>query len=71
MTAYDPLHTPDEEPAGPFNLDAEIAATQQILDDTAGLNIHNDAEMVKAAVTLDTTLRTLLAAIVAERGEGR
>ncbi|GAA4824040.1 hypothetical protein [Streptomyces ziwulingensis] len=71
MTAYDPLHEPGKTPVGPFDLDVEIAATRQILDETAGLNIHDDNDMRSAAFSLNVRVRTLLAAIVAERGEGR
>ena len=71
MSAYDPLHDPGKTPSGPFNLDTEIAVTRRILDETAGLNIHDNVDMQKAAFSLNARLRRLLAAIEAERGEGR
>ncbi|MDX3839028.1 hypothetical protein [Streptomyces europaeiscabiei] len=71
MTAYEPLHTPDRAPSGPFHLDVEIAVTRQILDETGSLNIHNDVDMQNAAFALNARLRCLLAAIEDERGEAR
>lgn len=68
---YDPLYEPGKEPPGPFDLDVEIAVTRRILAETASLNIHNDADMVKAAFALNNRIRALLAAVEAERGEGR
>ncbi|WP_416983525.1 hypothetical protein [Streptomyces sp. T028] len=69
VTAYDPLHTPNREPSGPFHLDVEIAVTRRILDETAGLNIHDDVDMQKAAFALNARLRCLFATIESERGE--
>lgn len=71
MAAYDPLHNPDRTPAGPFNLEVEIAVTHRLLNETAGLNIHSNDDMLTAAASLNARLRTLLAAIEAERGETR
>jgi hypothetical protein len=71
MSTYDPLHTPDREPSGPFDVDVEITVTERILAETAGLNIHDDGDMRNAALFLNVRLRTLLAAIKAERGEGQ
>lgn len=68
MTAYDPLHEPGKTPAGPFDLSVEIAVTRRVLDETAGLNIHDDADMHKAAFALNARIRCLLAAIEADRG---
>ncbi|MFD4259976.1 hypothetical protein ACFWR9_20745 [Streptomyces sp. NPDC058534] len=70
-TAYDPLYDESRAPAGPFDLDVEVAVTRQILDETAGLNIHSDVDMMKAAFSLNARLRCLLAAVEAERGEKR
>ncbi|MFJ7238240.1 hypothetical protein ACIQWB_14055 [Streptomyces olivaceus] len=69
--SYAPLYDPDKAPEGPFNLDVEIAVTRRILDETAGLNIYDDIDMMNAAFSLDTRLRCLLAAIETERGEGQ
>lgn len=71
MSAYDPLHGPDDESPAPESLDIEIAATRHMLKETAPLNIHDDVDMLKAAVALDCRVRGLLAAIEAERGEGK
>ncbi|MFJ3826214.1 hypothetical protein [Streptomyces nodosus] len=70
-TPYDALHTPGKTPSGPFDLDVEIAVTRQILDETADLNIHDAFDMRKAAFALNARVRTLLAAIEAERDENR
>ncbi|MFF7973852.1 hypothetical protein [Streptomyces sp. NPDC007905] len=69
MSAYDPLHEPGKEYPAPYSLDIEITATRRILDETAGLNIHSYGDMLHAAVSLNTRVRQLLAAIDAERGE--
>ncbi|MFF7310536.1 hypothetical protein [Streptomyces sp. NPDC008137] len=71
MSTYDPLHEPGKSPSGPFDLDVELAVTRQILDETAGLNIHDAVDMLKAAFSLNARLRCLLAAIESERGERR
>lgn len=69
MTAYDPLHGPDDVTPPPASLDVEIAVTRRVLDETAGLNIHDGVDMLKAAVALNARVRALLAAVQAERGE--
>ena len=71
MSAYDPLHDPEKKAPAPASLDVEIAVTWRILDETAGLNIHDNVDMQKAAFSLNARLRRLLAAIEAERGESR
>jgi hypothetical protein len=64
MTAsYTPLHGPDDDAPKPAALDLELAATRQVLDETAALNIHDPAEMLTAAVRLNIRLRNLLAAL--------
>lgn len=68
MTAFDPLHRPGDVTPAPAALDVEIAATRRVLDETAGLNIHDDEQMLRAAVALNYRVRALLAAIEAERG---
>ncbi|WP_409469091.1 hypothetical protein [Streptomyces sp. HC307] len=68
MTAYDPLHGPDDVTPEPATLDVEIAVTRRILDETVGLNIHSGRDMLQAAVALNARVRALLAAIEAERG---
>ncbi|GGW81109.1 hypothetical protein [Streptomyces griseoloalbus] len=69
MVSYEPLHDPSRDPSGPFHLDVEIAVTRRILDETAGLNIHDSDDMRTAAFSLNARLRTLLVAIQLERGE--
>ncbi|MFF2511700.1 hypothetical protein [Streptomyces sp. NPDC058086] len=71
MTAYDPLHGPDEEPPDPASVDGERKMTRQLLDETATANIHDHIEMVKTAAGLNHRIRSLLAALDAERGEGK
>ncbi|MFJ7341437.1 hypothetical protein ACIQU3_14230 [Streptomyces sp. NPDC101110] len=67
--SYTPLHDPARAISEPAHLDVEIAVTRQILDETAGLNIHSDDDMRSAAFALDCRVRALLAAIEAARGE--
>jgi hypothetical protein len=69
--SYDPLHDPSNKPDGPFDLSVEIAVTRRILDETAALNIHDDNDMRSAAFALNARIRGLLAAVEAERGEGK
>ncbi|KUN34815.1 hypothetical protein AQJ30_27475 [Streptomyces longwoodensis] len=71
MTAYDPLFDPNRAPTTPASLDVELAVTRQILEETAGLNIHDDHDMRSAAFALNCRIRSLMAAIEAERGERR
>lgn len=71
MTAYDPLHGPDDVTPAPASLDIEVAVTRRILDETAALNIHDAADMCKAAFALNARIRCLLAAIETDRGERR
>ncbi|MGW4975442.1 hypothetical protein [Streptomyces mirabilis] len=71
MTAYDPLHGPDEEPVFAASLDIELKLTRQLLAETATADIHDHTAMLKAAAGLNYRIRALLAAIEAERGEGQ
>lgn len=71
MSAYDPLHTPGGEPAAPAALDVELRSARELLDQLAATNIHDDTAMVKAAAGLYYRLRSLVAAVEAERGEQR
>lgn len=64
--AFDPLYGPDQTTPEPASLDIEIAVTRRILEETAGLNIHDRDDMLKAAVALDCRVRALLAALDAE-----
>ncbi|MFD9116212.1 hypothetical protein ACFU6M_06085 [Streptomyces bottropensis] len=71
MSAYEPLREPGHTTTDFDSLSIEIAVTRRILDETAPLNIHDHHAMLKAAVALDCRVRGLLAALDAERGEGR
>lgn len=71
MSACEPLRGPDYTLPAPESLDVEIAVTRRILDETAPLNIHSHGDMLRAAVALDCRVRGLLAALDAERGEGK
>jgi hypothetical protein len=50
-------------------VDGELQACREFLDQVAEANIHDHTAMVKAAAGLDYRLRSLIAAIEAERGE--
>lgn len=67
--SYDPLHGPDEQPPAPAALDVELQLARELLDQLAATNIHDDTAMVKAAAGLYYRMRSLLAAVDAERGE--
>ena len=69
MTSYEPLHGPDEEPPFPAPLDVEARMAHQLLAEVAGANIHDHNAMLKAASSLNYRMRSLLAAIEAERSE--
>lgn len=63
------LHTYD----GGIVLDvaSELAMTAETLKETATASIHNDEDMIRSAVALRMRLRSLAAAVIAERGETR
>lgn len=70
MSSYDPLHDPDSEvPVVPASVEGELRLARELLDDLAALNIHDHRAMVKAASSLDYRLRSLVAAVTAERGD--
>jgi hypothetical protein len=71
VTSYDPLHGPDEEPPSPASLGIEVKLAHQLLDQVSTANIHDHTAMVKAAAGLNYRIRSLVAAIDAERGEGK
>lgn len=70
-TSYDPLHGPDEPPAFPVSVDSELRLAEELLAEVAGANIHDHTAMLKAATALDFRLHSLVAALIAERGEGQ
>ncbi|MCI3240238.1 hypothetical protein [Streptomyces spinosisporus] len=67
-SAHDPLFGPNDPSPEPASLAVEIAASRRILDETAGLNIHDHSAMLHAAVSLNLRLRGVLAALDKERG---
>jgi len=69
MASYEPLHGPDEEPPFPASLDGELRLTRELLSEVAGANIHDHTAMLKAATGLNYRIRSLLAALDAERGQ--
>ena len=69
MTSYTPLHGPDEKPPFPASLEGELRLTREYLDKVATANIHDHTAMLRAATGLDHRIRSLLAALDAERGE--
>ncbi|AVH57870.1 MULTISPECIES: hypothetical protein [Streptomyces] len=71
MTSYDPLHGPGEEPPFPASLDGELKLTREYLDKVATANIHDHNAMLRAATGLNYRIRSLVAALDAERGERR
>ncbi|GAB3169883.1 hypothetical protein [Streptomyces incanus] len=70
-TSYNPLHDPDDTEVFPAPLDRELRAVREYLDRVATANIHDHQAMVKAAVGLHYRMRSLIAAVDAERGEGQ
>jgi hypothetical protein len=69
--SYDPLHQSGDAPQFPAPLDTEVRLIRAYLDKVATANIHDHTAMVKAATGLDHRVRSLLAALDAERGERR
>ncbi|MFI6488274.1 hypothetical protein [Streptomyces sp. NPDC050564] len=69
--SYDPLHSPDRAVGFVAPLAVEVECARSLLAETASANIHDNESMLKAAVALDCRLRSLLAALDAERGGKR
>ncbi|MFC4500646.1 MULTISPECIES: hypothetical protein [Streptomyces] len=70
MTSYDPLYDPATDgPSFVGPVDSELRSARRLLDETASANIHDHTAMVKAAVSLDYRLRSIVAALDTERGE--
>jgi hypothetical protein len=67
--SYDPLHGPNEEPVFSAALDIELQLAREYLDKAAVANIHDHQAMLKAATGLNYRLRSLIAALDAERGQ--
>ena len=69
-TSYTPLFNPDtDEPLSVLRVESHLELARQALAETAGSNIHDHNGLIRAAVRLDGTLRSLVAALDAERGE--
>jgi hypothetical protein len=69
MDSYDPLRDQDAQAPLPASVDGELRIARAYLDKVAAANIHDHTAMVKAAVGLDHRLRSLIAALDAERGD--
>lgn len=70
--SYTPLFDPETDVALiPLPVDRELEMAQDLLAEVAGKNIHSKDEMIRAAVALESRMRALVSALVAERGEGQ
>ncbi|MEU9470450.1 hypothetical protein AB0D78_28300 [Streptomyces avermitilis] len=67
--SYSPLRGPDEEQPHPAAVDGELRLAREYADKVANANIHDHNEMIRTAVGFDHRLRSLIAAVEAERGE--
>ncbi|UJV41604.1 hypothetical protein [Streptomyces sp. AMCC400023] len=71
MSAYTPLYGPEDARPTPASADTELRLARDLVDKLADTNIHDHTAILKAAVSLDHRLRSLIAALDAERGEGQ
>jgi hypothetical protein len=69
MSDHRPLFDPHEPPPRPCSVEGELGLARKALDKYAEANIHDHTAMLGAAAGLDFRLRSLVAAIEAERGE--
>ncbi|ELP61750.1 hypothetical protein PV735_11285 [Streptomyces turgidiscabies] len=70
--SYTPLFDPARDVAFlPLPVDRELKIARALLAEVAGKNIHSKDEMIRAAVALEGRMRSLVAALDAERGEGQ
>jgi hypothetical protein len=71
-TSYNPLYNPetDAHPVVPA-LEQAIGRARKVVAEKSQANIHDQDAMIRAAYGLHYVLHDLLAAIDAERGEGR
>jgi hypothetical protein len=69
MSSYTPLHDPERDghTVAP-RLARALEAARKVLDEKAAANIHDQDEMIRAAVGLEHVLRDLLAALDEEAG---
>ncbi|MFJ8349754.1 hypothetical protein ACIQ9J_26000 [Streptomyces sp. NPDC094153] len=71
-TPYDALFTPGEDRAPDVHtVDLALSVARESLNRCASSNIHSYGAMITAAVELQHTLRQLVIALDAERGESR
>lgn len=70
-TSHKPLYGPDDAPPAPTSPDGELKLSRELLDEVSDANIHDHTAMLKAAAGLEYRLRSLVAALTAERGEGQ
>lgn len=68
MSTYTPLYGPDDAKPYPADVDTELRIARALTDTLAATNIHDHTAILKAAVSLDHRLRSLIAALDAERG---
>ncbi|MBT2378999.1 hypothetical protein J7E90_16995 [Streptomyces sp. ISL-111] len=65
------LYTPESDgPGYTPPLDVALRRARDVLAEKAGANIHDHDEMIRAAVSLEMRLRTLVAALDAEASRG-
>jgi hypothetical protein len=69
MTSFDPLRDEDAAIPPPASVDVELAISRKMLAEYATANIHDHAAMIRVAAGLDHRLRSLIAALDAERGQ--
>ncbi|MFI0772335.1 hypothetical protein ACH4TQ_46830 [Streptomyces sp. NPDC021218] len=69
--SYNPLHGPDHAPVVARDVDTEVWLARDFTAEVAVANIHDHTAMLKAAAGLYYRLAALVAALDAERGEGR
>ncbi|MFE7509728.1 hypothetical protein ACFU8I_00580 [Streptomyces sp. NPDC057540] len=66
---HDPLHTPElDRPEWVPPVDMARRLAREMLEKQANANIHDEHQMLAAAVGLELTLRDLLNALDAEEG---
>ena len=71
MIAYTPLYGPDDAKPCPAPADIELRLARDLVAKLAATNIHDHTAILKAAVSLDHRLRSLICALDADRGDGQ
>lgn len=69
--SYNPLYVPDHAPVVARDVNTELYLAREFTAEAAAANIHDHTAMIKAAAGLHYRLAALVAALDAERGEGR